>query len=155
MYVRFNDSLGGMLANVRLNKLEALPDTLQPENGIYYLKNFDVDGLNASIQQLYRPVADPPPPPVADSVAAAVFNMAVRQLNIRNTQWAYSDQSSGLETTGALGKLELRKMRFSLTETLIDADELTLEKTTASLDMRQALDTTTASPDTSSPNTGK
>lgn len=155
IYVRFNDSLGGMLADVRLNRLEALPDTLQPENGIYYLKNFEVDGLNARIQQLFRPPVAPPPPPVSDTTAAAVFNLAARQLLIRNTQWSYSDESSGLETTGTLGKLELRKMRFNLAETLIAAEDLTLEKTAAFLDMRQALDTTTAPPDTTSANTWK
>lgn len=152
IYVRFNDSLGGMLANVQLKQLSALPDTLQPENGIYYLRNFEVDGLVAGIHQLYRPVVDPPPPPIADTTSAA-FNLAVRQLNIRNTQWAYSDESTGLETTGAVGRLELRKMRFSLLETLISAESLTLEKTAARLEMRQAMDTTTAPPDTASANT--
>ncbi|WP_341836397.1 translocation/assembly module TamB domain-containing protein [Chitinophaga pollutisoli] len=152
IYVRFNDSLGGMLANIRLKKLEALPDTLQPENGMYYLRNFDVDGLNASIRQLYRPVIDPPPPPIADTVAAA-FNLGARQLNIRNTQWSYSDETSGLETNGTLGRLELRKLRFSLLETLIAAEELTLEKTVATLDIHQGRDTTAAPPDTTSANT--
>ena len=30
LYVRFNDSMGGMLASVRLRNLDLLPDTLQP-----------------------------------------------------------------------------------------------------------------------------
>ncbi len=152
IHVRFLDSLGGMLANVQLGKLAASPDTLQPENGLFTLKNFEADGLNADIRQLYRPVADVPGTPVADTSSTA-FTMAVRQLLIKNTRWLYSDESSGLETAGTLGKLELRKMRFNLLETLINAEELTLEKTTASLDMRQAMDTTTAPPDSSSANT--
>ncbi len=154
IYVRFNDSMGGMLANIRLNKLEATPDTLQPGNGMYFLKNFEVEGLYASIRQLYRPVADPPPPPISDTTAAA-FNLAVRDLLIRNTQWTYSDESTGLETTGNLGRLALRRMRFNLLETLITADNLAIEKTAATLDMRQALDTTSTPEDTSSANTWK
>lgn len=52
--VRFNDTLGGMLASVQLKQLEVTPDLLQPENGKYHLKHLTLDGLQAGIQQLYR-----------------------------------------------------------------------------------------------------
>ncbi len=153
IHVNFNDSLGGMLASVRLQKLEALPDTLQPENGVYYIKNFQLDGLQASVLQQYR---TPPPDTAPPDTAATPFDLAVRELAIRNTQWSYTDEASGLGTTGSMGKLQLRKARFDLVQTLVAADELLLEKTTAALDLSQPQDTLQTPADTSTaPNTWK
>lgn len=153
IYVRYNDSLGGMLASVRLAKLDALPDILQPSDGKYHLKNFQLEGLQASILQQYRPAV--PEPPDTDT-SSTPFDFTVRDLSIRNAGWSYTDESSGLDTKGRIGTLELRKARFDLLQTLIEADELKLEKTTASLDFLKPMDTTTAAPDTpAAPNTWK
>jgi hypothetical protein len=153
IHVNFNDSLGGMLATVRLNKLEALPDTLQPDKGVYYIKNFSLDGLQASIRQQYRP---PVPDTEPADTSSTPFDLAVRELAIRNTQWAYSDESSGLATNGAIGKFQLRKARFDLLQTLISADELAIEKTTAALQFNTPLDTLSTPADTAAaPNTWK
>ncbi|RPE07892.1 hypothetical protein EGT74_12500 [Chitinophaga lutea] len=151
IHVNFNDSLGGMLASIDLHKLEALPDTLSPGKGIYYIKNFLLDGLTASILQQYRPpVPDTGPP----DTSATPFDLAVREFAIRNAQWSYKDESSGLASTGSIGKVQLRKARFDLVNTLIAADEMVVEKTKSALDFYQPLDTlqtpddTTASPNT-------
>lgn len=154
IYVRYNDSLGGMLASVRLASLNMLPDILQPSDGRYHLKNFELEGLQAGILQQYRPPA--PEPPSSDT-SSTPFDFTVRDLSIRNTGWSYTDESSGLDTKGRIGKLELRKARFDLLQTLIEADELSLEKTTASLDFLKPMDTATAAPaDTpAAPNTWK
>ncbi|MGN6508331.1 MAG: translocation/assembly module TamB domain-containing protein, partial [Chitinophaga sp.] len=154
IYVRYNDSLGGMLASARLASLHMLPDVLQPSNGKYYLKSFQLEGLEAGILQQYRAPAAAPPP--ADT-GSTPFDLTVRDLSIRNTGWTYTDESSGLDTKGRIGALELRKARFDLLKTLIEADELSLEKTTASLDFLKPMDTATlAETDTpAAPNTWK
>ncbi|RPD42817.1 translocation/assembly module TamB [Chitinophaga barathri] len=141
IYVRYNDSLGGMLASVRLDKLDMLPDDLQPGDGKYHLKNFRLDGLQAAILQQYRPAV--PEPPSADT-ASTPFDFTVRDLAIRNTTWTYTDEAGGMDTKGRIGTLSLRKARFDLVQTLIEADELKLEKTTASLGFLKPMDTATA-----------
>lgn len=153
MNIRFNDSLGGMLASVTLKNLEALPDTLQPDNGTYYIKNFLADGLQASIVQQYRPSVKAP---VAESAEAPTpFDLAVKELTIRNAQWSYSDESSGLSTEGSIGQLASRRLHFDLVKTLITTDLLSLEKSRATLDFRKAMDTTTVKDTSTAPNTWK
>lgn len=152
--LRFNDSLGGMLASVTLKNLEVLPDTLKPDNGTYYIKNFLADGLQASIVQQYRPSVKAP---VAESTEAPTpFDLAVKELAIRNAQWRYSDEASGLSTEGSIGQLASRRLHFDLVKTLITTDLLSLEKSNATLDFRKAMDTTAVAEDTSAaPNTWK
>lgn len=153
--LRFNDSLGGMLASVQLKKLEALPDSIQPENGTYTLKNFSLDGLKANIRQLYRVVEKKGP--VVEDTASSPLTLYARQLDIKNSQWSYDDEGSGLSTDGKIGSLELRKMRFDLLQTLITADALIIRQTTTTLDFRQAMDTVVVVVDTTNiqPNTWK
>lgn len=153
MNIRFNDSLGGMLATVTLKNLEVLPDTLQPDNGTYYVKNFLAEGLQATIVQQYRPAG---PKPATGSTDPTPFDLAVKELAIRNSQWSYSDEASGLSTQGAIGKLESRRLHFDLVKTLITTDELTLEQSKATLDFRKAMDTVVVIADTNAaPNTWK
>lgn len=152
MNIRFNDSLGGMLASVNLKNLEILPDTLQPANGVYYVKNFLVDGLQATIVQQYRPSTTT----TAKDTSATPFDLAVKELAIKNSQWSYSDESSGLSTQGSVGSLASRRLHFNLIKTLITTDELTLERSVATLDFRKAMDTVAVIEDTNAaPNTWK
>ncbi|MFD2887233.1 translocation/assembly module TamB domain-containing protein [Chitinophaga cymbidii] len=150
--VRFNDTLGGMLASVRLQQLEVTPDELQPEYGTYHLRNFLLDGLQASIQQLYRPAPEEEEP--ADT-SATPLDLYARELVIRNSQWSYSDEAGGLSNEGRIGTLELKKAQFDLLRTLVTADALVLKQSATSLDFRRGLDTVTVVEDTldSAPNT--
>ncbi|MRG44213.1 hypothetical protein GFS24_03760 [Chitinophaga sp. SYP-B3965] len=153
MNIRFNDSLGGMLATVTLKNLEVLPDTLQPDKGTYYVKNFLAEGLQATIVQQYRPPAAKTTTELAEPTP---FDLAVKELAIHNSQWSYSDEASGLSTQGFIGKLASRRLRFDLIKTLITTDELALEQSKATLDFRKAMDTTVVTEDTSAaPNTWK
>lgn len=152
--VRFNDSLGGMLASVQLKQLETAMDAMQPENGKYHLKNFMLDGLQASIRQLYRisPESDEP-----EDTSATPLDLYARELVIKNSQWAYSDEASGLSSDGRIGTLELRKAQFDLLQTLVTADALILKQSAATLDFRRAMDTVIVVEDTLdiTPNTWK
>lgn len=153
MNIRFNDSLGGMLATATLKNLEVLPDTLQPANGTYYVKNFLAEGLQATIVQQYRPSAKAP---VENNTAPTPFDLAVKELAIHNSQWSYSDETSGLSTQGSIGKLTSRRLHFDLIKTLITTDELALENSKATLDFRKGMDTAVVIKDTSAaPNTWK
>lgn len=152
--LRFNDTLGGMLANVQLKELELTPDDLQPGDGKYHIRNLLLDGLQANIQQLYRvrPEEDDP-----EDTTATPLDLYARELVIRNSQWSYSDESGGLSTNGRIGTLELRRAQFDLLQTFISADALIVKQTTASLDFRQAMDTLVVAADTlpGAPNTWK
>lgn len=152
--VRFNDTLGGMLASVQLKQLEVTPDVLQPENGKYHLKHLVLDGLQAGIRQLYRVSPEEEEP--ADT-SATPLDLYARELVIKNSQWSYSDEAGGLSNDGRIGTLELKKAQFDLLQTLITADALVLKQSATSLDFRRGLDTATVVEDTadSAPNTWK
>ncbi|MGX5816643.1 translocation/assembly module TamB domain-containing protein [Chitinophaga lutea] len=146
--IRFNDTLGGMLASVQLAKLETTPEAIRPESGVYHLKNLIVDGLQADVAQLYRPVAAAPPAADTDT-SSTPLDLFVRDLSIRNTSWRYNDEAGGLATDGKIGKLALRKTNFNLAGELVSAESLFLEKTGATLSFRQPLDTAKTPEDTS------
>lgn len=147
--IRFNDSLGGMLASVQLKELMLEPDVLKPENGTYHLDELKLDGLQASVLQQYRPSVA-----VGTDTAGTPLDLSAVKLDITNTQWSYTDEASGLSTTGMIGALSLRKAQLDLVGTLVSAEELSLLKSKAGLEFRKAMDTVVVTEDTA-PNTWK